>query len=129
MSVRPGEPGASWVSNGTRDTRAFIQILLLLPSGLHEERPHNVHSSVTADRKCYDGPERSMYKSETRGCPMAQGDVHPLATLVRRYRLSAGLSQEELAERSGLSARTISDLERGLSAAPRPDTIRMLAKG
>ncbi len=60
---------------------------------------------------------------------MAQGDVHPLATLVRRYRLSAGLSQEELAERSGLSARTISDLERGLSAAPRPDTIRMLAKG
>src|SRR5215211_6524781 len=60
---------------------------------------------------------------------MSQAEVHPLAALVRRFRLSAGLSQEELAERSGLSARTISDLERGRSLAPRPETIRMLAEG
>ncbi|HET9659765.1 MAG TPA: helix-turn-helix domain-containing protein, partial [Thermomicrobiales bacterium] len=60
---------------------------------------------------------------------MPQGGLQSLAALVRRTRLSAGLSQEELAERSGLSARTISDLERGLSLDPRPDTIRMLAEG
>ncbi|MBA2277913.1 MAG: helix-turn-helix transcriptional regulator, partial [Chloroflexia bacterium] len=38
----------------------------------------------------------------------------------------AGLSQEELAERAGLSARGVSDLERGLRASPRPETVRLL---
>ena len=33
--------------------------------------------------------------------------------LLRRYRTAAGLTQEELAERAGLSTRGISDLERG----------------
>jgi predicted ATPase/DNA-binding XRE family transcriptional regulator len=50
----------------------------------------------------------------------------PLAYVLRRFRLAAGLSQEALAERSGLSARAISDLERGLRTAPRPETVRML---
>ena len=36
------------------------------------------------------------------------------AGLLRRYRRERGLTQEELAERAGLAARTISDLERGL---------------
>jgi predicted ATPase/transcriptional regulator with XRE-family HTH domain len=49
--------------------------------------------------------------------------------VLRRYRLAAGLSQEELAERAGLSTRGISDLERGLRAAPRPETVRLLADG
>jgi transcriptional regulator with XRE-family HTH domain len=34
--------------------------------------------------------------------------------LLRRYREEAGLTQEALAERAGLSARGISDLERGI---------------
>jgi predicted ATPase len=42
--------------------------------------------------------------------------------------LAASLSQKELAERSGLSQRGISDLERGLRRAPRPATVRGLAK-
>lgn len=33
---------------------------------------------------------------------------------VRRLRLAAGLTQEQLAERSGLSQQYLSDLERGL---------------
>jgi transcriptional regulator with XRE-family HTH domain len=37
-----------------------------------------------------------------------------LGPLLRRYREAAGLTQEELAERAGLSARTVSDVERGL---------------
>jgi predicted ATPase len=41
--------------------------------------------------------------------------------------VAAALSQEELAARSGLSARGISDLERGVRRAPRPETLRLLA--
>jgi predicted ATPase/transcriptional regulator with XRE-family HTH domain len=52
-----------------------------------------------------------------------------LGSLIRRFRLAAGLSQEQLAERSGLSARAVSDLERGLRSHTRPDTLRMLADG
>jgi predicted ATPase/transcriptional regulator with XRE-family HTH domain len=37
-----------------------------------------------------------------------------LGGLLRRHRAAAGLTQEELAERAGVSARTISDVERGL---------------
>jgi transcriptional regulator with XRE-family HTH domain len=50
-----------------------------------------------------------------------------LAPLLRRYREAAGLSQEELAERAGLSGRAISDLERGLRRSPYPSTVRRLA--
>src|SRR5215211_2703822 len=46
---------------------------------------------------------------------------------LRHYRVSAGLSQEGLAERAGLSVRGISDLERGARTYPRLETVRMLA--
>src|SRR5215213_10290373 len=47
--------------------------------------------------------------------------------LLRRLRLVAGLSQEELADRSGLSTRGISALETGHRATPRLETVRLLA--
>nr|HET6901195.1 tetratricopeptide repeat protein [Ktedonobacteraceae bacterium] len=47
-------------------------------------------------------------------------------TLLKHYRLAAGLSQEALAARASLSARTISDLERGVHAAPHTDTLELL---
>src|SRR5262245_23815926 len=46
---------------------------------------------------------------------------------LREHRLAAGLTQEELAEHAGLSARGISDLERGLKKRPYSDTVRRLA--
>jgi predicted ATPase/DNA-binding XRE family transcriptional regulator len=46
--------------------------------------------------------------------------------LLRRYRLAAGLTQEELAERAGVSTRGISDLERGARGLPRKDTLQLL---
>jgi tetratricopeptide (TPR) repeat protein/transcriptional regulator with XRE-family HTH domain len=43
------------------------------------------------------------------------------------WRQSAALTQEELAERSGLSLRTIGNLERGRTNYPHQDTVRRLA--
>jgi predicted ATPase/DNA-binding CsgD family transcriptional regulator/DNA-binding XRE family transcriptional regulator len=51
------------------------------------------------------------------------------AQLLRQHRLASGLTQAELAQRSGLSGRGISDLERGLKLAPRASTLRLLARG
>jgi transcriptional regulator with XRE-family HTH domain len=47
--------------------------------------------------------------------------------LLKRYRLAAGLSQEALAARARLSARTISDLERGIHSVPHTDTLDLLS--
>lgn len=47
--------------------------------------------------------------------------------ILKRYRVRARLTQEELAERSGTSVRTISDLERGIKQTPRGATIELLA--
>jgi predicted ATPase/transcriptional regulator with XRE-family HTH domain len=58
---------------------------------------------------------------------MASRDPLPLGELVRRHRAAATLSQEQLAERAGLSVRAISDLERGAHHVPRLETVRMLA--
>jgi tetratricopeptide (TPR) repeat protein/transcriptional regulator with XRE-family HTH domain len=48
-------------------------------------------------------------------------------TLLRRYRIAAGLTQEELAERAGISLRSLGDMERGVVHTPRKDTIALLA--
>jgi predicted ATPase/transcriptional regulator with XRE-family HTH domain len=49
-----------------------------------------------------------------------------LGALLRRHRLAAGLSQEALAERAGLSLRGVSDLERGARRVPQRATVRLL---
>jgi predicted ATPase/DNA-binding SARP family transcriptional activator/DNA-binding XRE family transcriptional regulator len=50
----------------------------------------------------------------------------PFGGLLRRLRAAAGLTQEALAERAGLSLRGISDLERGARRVPHTDTLRRL---
>jgi predicted ATPase/DNA-binding XRE family transcriptional regulator len=47
--------------------------------------------------------------------------------LLKQYRLAAGLTQEELAERARMSVRAIGDLERGARRAPHKDTLLLLA--
>jgi transcriptional regulator with XRE-family HTH domain/tetratricopeptide (TPR) repeat protein len=47
--------------------------------------------------------------------------------LLKRYRMQAGLTQEELAERAGLSARGIRALESNAQRTPRKDTLALLA--
>ncbi len=51
-----------------------------------------------------------------------------LGELLKQYRLAAGLTQEELAERARISVRAIGDLERGARRTPHKDTLRLLAE-
>ncbi len=56
------------------------------------------------------------------------GQDNQLGGQLRRLRERASLTQEELASRAGLSARAISDLERGERKRPYPHTVRALAE-
>jgi predicted ATPase/DNA-binding XRE family transcriptional regulator len=53
--------------------------------------------------------------------------VAAFGAVLRRFRAAAGLTQEELAERAGLTAKAISALERGERRRPYPHTVRALA--
>ncbi|HEY3734229.1 MAG TPA: helix-turn-helix transcriptional regulator [Streptosporangiaceae bacterium] len=48
--------------------------------------------------------------------------------LVRRQRMASGLTQEELAERTGMSVRAIGDIERGRTGQPRRSSMALLAR-
>jgi predicted ATPase/DNA-binding XRE family transcriptional regulator len=53
-------------------------------------------------------------------------DTPDFASLLRRYRRRSGLTQEELAERAGLSVASVSLLERGITLAPQRATVSLL---
>ena len=63
---------------------------------------------------------------------MAHRDDTPqsptFGALLKEYRRAAGLSQEQLAARAGLSTDAISALERGTRQAPYRDTVQLLAR-
>src|SRR5439155_11068797 len=59
---------------------------------------------------------------------MVTGSSYSFGDLLRRQRLAAGLTQEELAELAGLSVRGLSDLERGARRVPRRETVQLLAE-
>ena len=52
----------------------------------------------------------------------------PFGERLRALRQAAGLTQEELAERAGLTAHAVSALERGTRTRPHPHTVRSLAR-
>src|SRR5690348_4600086 len=54
-------------------------------------------------------------------------DGRAFARLLRQLRVDAGLTQEELAFAARVGSRSVSDLERGVSRSPRPQTARLLA--
>ncbi|PPK65273.1 helix-turn-helix domain-containing protein [Actinokineospora auranticolor] len=59
----------------------------------------------------------------------ASGEPSPevFSTLLRTHRERARLTQEELAERAGVSVRAISDIERGVARSPQRRTVTALA--
>src|SRR5689334_896316 len=82
-------------------------------------------SGVSSDVAATGWPTSGFLR---RSGPMPSVDAAlSFGDLLRRYRLAAGLTQEELAERAGLSVRGLSDLERGSRTRPRPHTVRQLA--
>jgi predicted ATPase/transcriptional regulator with XRE-family HTH domain len=58
---------------------------------------------------------------------MSDGDRSAFGDHLRRLREAAGFTQEELAERAGLSRDAVSALERGHRRHPHPQTVRALA--
>ena len=58
---------------------------------------------------------------------MTQEPDDPFGVRLRRLRQAAGLTQEELASKAGLTAKGISALERGERRRPYPHTVRSLA--
>src|ERR671938_1122982 len=58
---------------------------------------------------------------------MDADDHRPFGELLRRYRSAAGVTQEELAERAGITAKAVGALERGERRQPWPETVRRLA--
>src|SRR5919202_4534994 len=58
---------------------------------------------------------------------MDADDHRPFGELLRRHRSAAGVTQEELAERAGITAKAVSALERGERRQPWPHTVRRLA--
>src|ERR1700691_271590 len=69
-----------------------------------------------------------MRRDRARGEAVAEPPV-TFAALLRKLRAQARLTQEELAEATGLSPRSVSDLERGIAATPPRETVRLLADG
>lgn len=59
---------------------------------------------------------------------MAAGDGDGFGELVRGRRSELGLTIEQLAERTGLSVRAISDIERGRTGRPRRSSVGLLAE-
>src|SRR6201996_1005019 len=58
---------------------------------------------------------------------LVASQIHPGGWL-RQQRVAAGLTQEDLAERSGVSVRAIADLERGRTRKPYPSSVRALVR-
>lgn len=70
-----------------------------------------------------------MIKGMIKGAKMAVSVMgeRAIGEQLRQHRTAAGLSQEELAERAGLTAKGIAAIERGRSRNPFPQTLRALA--
>ncbi len=71
---------------------------------------------------------QSVYRRGPRETDEGDGRSPIFGDLLRRHRLAAGLTQEALAERSGLSPRSIQDLERGRHR-PHRHTAECLIRG
>jgi transcriptional regulator with XRE-family HTH domain len=59
---------------------------------------------------------------------MPSGDLQQLSALLKRERERSGMTVRELAERAGLVLSTVSRLENGLVAEPRPNHLQRLAQ-
>src|SRR5215472_11076991 len=93
----------------------------------HPQRSHNGPSAgARRPAKHAMATDRCVHR-ETWDLGDASREPDSLVGLLRRHRRQAGLTQEDLAERAGLSAKAISALERG-ERRPRARTLLSLAR-
>jgi transcriptional regulator with XRE-family HTH domain len=71
--------------------------------------------------------ETDSYTDRSNDRSVNPGRLSPFGELLRRHRLSAGLSQEHLADRAGISLAAVNTLERGVRRAPYLETVMKLA--
>src|SRR5262249_31476811 len=87
--------------------------------------------------QCRRGTSATAARREVRASPsppcsvgepaMTNADPGPFGALLLRLRAAAGLPQEQLAARAGLSPKAIAALERGKRRSPRAVTVELLA--
>src|ERR1700730_701743 len=85
-----------------------------------QERPYT--PTVHGRRPGGDAPDADSLASQSKCAP-----EQSFGSELRRLRLLAGLSQEILAERAGLSTASIAAYERGRRRRPYPNTLACLA--
>lgn len=68
------------------------------------------------------------FRSRVKGNGMADSSLDGLAQRVVKLRVAAGLSQQALAQKAGLSISIVSQIEQGKRSDPRASTILALAK-
>src|SRR3712207_3633048 len=92
----------------------------------HLGTPRSVWSAVIRWRAIVTAGHVHLSRAR-RERVMETASTASFAAVLRRHRVAAGLSQEALAARAGLSVRAVSDLERGSRRAPYRETVSLLA--
>ena len=110
---------------GTDDVPEEPEDGLAVPFARHG----GIVGSLVAAGHDEQSPSRSPTSTMQPEDDVRQGSegIDALAAALKRLRTAAGLTQEELAERAAISARTVSDIERGLRTTVYRDTARRLA--
>jgi transcriptional regulator with XRE-family HTH domain len=83
--------------------------------------------AAAGDASLVDGPRGAMVPPPLDPAQPPRTARAAFGALLRQYRLAAGLSQERLAERAGLSVAGLSALENGRRQAPYRHTVALLA--
>jgi predicted ATPase/DNA-binding XRE family transcriptional regulator len=102
--------------------------------GTHLPHRHTFHRGGEAPPPlCYTDDEARLAGSHARADQSTESTRNGtnadclFGELLKSWRIAAGLTQEALAEKAGLSQRGISDLERGIRRAPQQETVQLLA--
>ena len=91
------------------------------------DRKNNRHNRTSQGLKVPAGLARITVKVLVHEPGGRVDEARAAGAWVRSRRLAAGMTQEELAAKCGLSVRAISNLERGRTARPHPRSLEMLA--
>src|SRR5689334_19764296 len=83
----------------------------------HRRLTPHPHDAVYLESPAALGKQRDP--RSRRGTTMPSDSQSTFGEVLRRYRQAARLSQDELALKTGLSTRALSDLERGINRVPR----------